>query len=297
MRQKIDLKAAVANASAPVAVAMTFGELSRAYSATRFDGIDLRLRKWVELFGTVSAWEVPQHEIEAAAEAMVQHGYKTSTVNRDISAIGQLYKWAKKKRLCPAGFVSPTLELPRFEEVARVVTLAPDEVAKLLAGAHSFSDRRFAAFVALLHDTGCRKGEVLARRWSDIDLEKREILVEVTKTGRPRVLFFTEATAALLRRCWPKRNPDAMLFEGRVKGQPINYRRQWGELCAAIGRPDLHMHDMRHHRAAELLRSGVTVAVAAQVLGHSSNILQSRYGHLETGHLREAMATSWKAAA
>ena len=33
---------------------------------------------------------------------------------------------------------------------------------------------------------------------------------------------------------------------------------------------------------------GVTVGVASQILGHSSNILQKRYGHLETTALQEA---------
>ena len=86
-----------------------------------------------------------------------------------------------------------------------------------------------------------------------------------------------------------------LLFESRRRpGQPTDYRRQWYELTAAIGRPDLHMHDLRHHRAAELLKAGNTIAVAAQVLGHSSLILQRRYGHLETATLRAATEASWR---
>lgn len=81
-----------------------------------------------------------------------------------------------------------------------------------------------------------------------------------------------------MRRVWPKRNPDDLLFEGRRRNHPINYRCAWEELTTAIGRPDLHQHDLRHHRAAELLKSGTTLGVAAQVLGHSSLILQRRYG-------------------
>ena len=61
-----------------------------------------------------------------------------------------------------------------------------------------------------------------------------------------------------------------------------------------IGLPDLHMHDLRHAAAADLLRSGVTLGVAAQVLGHSPQVLARRYGHLETATLRQAQEQRWR---
>jgi hypothetical protein len=36
---------------------------------------------------------------------MVEHGYKPSAVNRDLSAMGSAYRWAKAKRLCPKGSI------------------------------------------------------------------------------------------------------------------------------------------------------------------------------------------------
>jgi len=102
------------------------------------------------------------------------------------------------------------------------------------------------------------------------------------------VLFFTGSTADLMRRTWTRREPAVLLFEGRLPGVPIRYRAAWRELVAGIGRPDLHMHDLRHVAAQRLLKGGVTIGVASQILGHSSNILQKRYGHLETGVLQDA---------
>ncbi len=295
MRRKFDLKGAVAAAPCPEAVEMSFDELCTSYCAVVFDGADLRTRKWRGLFGSQSAWTIAAPAICAAAEAMLAHGYKPSTVNRDVSQIGSIYKWARRRRLCPAGFVSPTAATPRYNEAMRVVSISADEIGRLLAGALAFRDRRFAAYVRLLHDTGARKSEILARTWADFDLDQRQIVVDRTKTGRPRVLFFSEETADLIRRVWPTRAADALPFEGRTCGTPISYRNKWERLVNSIGRPDLHQHDLRHHRAAELLRAGNTIAVAAQVLGHSSLILQRRYGHLETAHLRAAATLSWGA--
>ncbi|MEM5296950.1 site-specific integrase [Burkholderia sp. JPY481] len=300
MQPKINLRAAMALVSVHQAADLSFRELADAYCAVVFDNADLRLRKWVEAFGHQSAWSITTRDLSLAAEAMMQSGqYQASTVNRDLSQIGTLYKWANRRHLAPAGFTSPTIGLQRYSESMRRVEVSEKEIAALIKGAHAYVDRRFAAYVRLLIDTGARRGEVRERRWRDVNLDARTIEVVKTKTDRPRTLFFTEETAALVRRVWPEseRKPDDLLFAGKVPGQCIDYKKSWLDLVAAIGRPDLHQHDLRHHRAAELLRSGVTIGVAAQVLGHSATVLERRYGHLESETLRRAAEGSWSNAA
>jgi len=298
MRPKINLRAEMARVGEHRAADLTFAELTDSYCAVQFDGADLRLRKWVEAFGPLSAWSLTTRDLSLAAEAMLQSGqYQPSTVNRDTSTIGTIYKWAIRRHLAPAGFVSPTLGLLRYEEPIRRVELSDKEVTAILKGAHAFQDRRFAVYLRLMIETGARRGEVRERQWRDVDLHTRTITVMQTKTDKPRQLFFSEDTATLIQRVWPKRDPDALMFQGKVPGMPINYRATWAKLTKAIGRPDLHMHDLRHHRAAELLRAGTTIAVASQVLGHSSLILQRRYGHLESATLRAATEASWRTAA
>lgn len=91
-------------------------------------------------------------------------------------------------------------------------------------------------------------------------MKKREILVPTTKTGIPRVLFFSEETKVFMERVWSPQemaNEAAMLFESkRVALQPIAFKRHWLWLVSSIGRPDLRMHDLRHHRAKQMLDKG-----------------------------------------
>jgi site-specific recombinase XerD len=82
------------------------------------------------------------------------------------------------------------------------------------------------------------------------------------------------------------------VFVGRT-GKPCKFLKAWRNLKAAIGRPDLHVYDLRHVVAARLLRSGATLGVASQVMGHSSLIMHRRYGHLETQSLRAAQESAW----
>jgi integrase len=291
---KIDLAAAVkAVEQAPVA-AMTLRELVHGCNVALVRDYDLRLRKWVDAFGDYSAWELSAELLENAAHALVNAGYNPSTVNRDLSALGSCYRWAQKRRLAPKGFRSPTLGVRRFEEAIRRIEVSAKELAKIRALSLTSRDRRFAVFVHLLLDTGARKSELLERHWADFDLERCQILCPKTKNGHPRILHFRPETLPLIKRVFRNLAPHALVFEGRTPMQPISYRAAWVQAMKTLGRPDLHMHDMRHAVAANLLRAGVTLGVAAQVLGHDPAVLARRYGHLETDTLRRAQEQAWR---
>jgi integrase len=293
-KTSLNLAHAVQSAGKEHGSELSFSELCESHAIAVADGSDLRLRKWVSAFGHLSAWALTPEQIEISAQAMIDHGYSPSTVNRDIGTIGSLYKWAKLKRLSPRGFRSPSFGVRRYEEKIRRVHIENEKLDQLRTRSLAVKDRRFGCYVALLIETGARKSEILERKWSEVDFENRQILAPSTKNGTPRVLFFSEKTAELLLRIFPKREPEKLIFEGRVPGQPITYRRLWSVITKEVDLQDLHMHDVRHAAAASLLRAGVTLGVAAQVLGHDPAVLARRYGHLETLALKKAQEASWK---
>lgn len=295
-QKRIDLLAAVALVNEQPTVAITLAELVAAYAIKACDGSDTRLRKWTDAYGSRSAWEITPELLQTAAEAMLAAGYKPSAVNRDLSALGSAYKWAITAKKCPRGFKSPTMDVRRFPEPIRRVHLEAEKLQALRAFSLVYpSDRRFALFVALLIETGARKGELLNRRWCEIDLDRCEVFAPTTKNGTPRLLFFQPQTAALARRLCPERKPNDLVFPGRNPNQPINYRAAWAMITKDAGEPELHMHDVRHAAAASLLRAGVPTAIAAQVMGHDPAVLTRRYAHLETATLRRAQEQAWEA--
>ena len=289
----VNLAAAVKTVADHKPQALTLEELVRAYDATRNKTESERLRKWLSALGNLSAWEVTTEQLSAAAQAMVDAGYKPSSPNRDLSALGSVYRWAMERRICPRGFRSPTMGVTRFKEDFRRVFMTDEEIETLRSRCLAWKDRRFSVYVWLLFDTGARKSEISLRRWSDVDMERREIRLATSKNGKPRVLHFSEATKALILRVFPNRPEGGLIFEGKLPGSAINYKAAWRRLVEDIGRTDLRQHDSRHIVAAGMLRNGVTLVVAAQVLGNTTAVLDARYGHLETETLRKAVATQW----
>ena len=143
MRKTIDLASAIGSQKSQPAAVLTLAELVKAYATCHEDGLKDRLRKWVEAFGNESAWAITAEQLDLAAHAMVDHGYRRATANRDLSSLGTLYRWAKARRLSPRGFHSPTLGVTRFEEPIRRVYIEPEEIDALVHRAKAWPDRRF----------------------------------------------------------------------------------------------------------------------------------------------------------
>lgn len=302
-KHPVDLKAAADAATFPVQVDVTLAELVQAHSLAkpRLE-LELRLRKWcdpVHGFGHESAWSISSERLQKAADALVEVGYATSTVNRDIGALGQVFRWAiVNRRMAPRGFVSPTLSIKRFEEKIRYVASSEQDILSLRLAAKMGKDRLFTLFVWMLVDSGARKSELLQRSWQDLDIAGGKVTVPRTKNGDSRTLFFTPETMALAKRLKPALavgGVDRLIFAGRNGITPICYRKKWSNMTGMLRRPDLRVHDIRHWVAASLLRNGIGVGVASQILGHrDQTMLLRRYGHLDHMSLLEAQQARWQ---
>lgn len=143
--------------------------------------------------------------------------------------------------------------------------------------------------------TGMRRGELLALRWSEVDLDAGVIRVErsVTQVTQRRIygtpknherrdVALDEHLVASLRG-WRKRQLAERLAGGAAyagtddllvtweDGRPVlpDYiTRTFGNLTTGLAVPRLTFHELRHTHATLLLRESVPVHVVAKRLGH-----------------------------
>lgn len=78
------------------------------------------------------------------------------------------------------------------------------------------------------------------------------------------------------------RGPEALLFAAddrrHLKGD--DYRTAWEKARAAIGKPNLRVHDLRHVGAVLAAQSGATTAELMHRLGHTTPQMALRYQHV-----------------
>lgn len=169
-----------------------------------------------------------------------------------------------------------------------------------------------AALYHVAVTTGARAGEVLALRWSDIDLEAGAVRIERSVTWHKRVEFITEPkTRAGRRRVTLPATPDVVGALRRWKAAQAAERLRLGPLWAAddrvftaeekpftyyqfarvfaedteaAGLPRMRLHDLRHLHASQLIAARVPITAVAARLGHASvNITLGTYAHLLDG--------------
>ena len=171
----------------------------------------------------------------------------------------------------------------------------PAQAATIIEAAWA-EDDQWGTLVWLVMVTGLRRGELLALRWSDLDLESgmlnvrrgyvrlaRRSIEKDTKTHRMRRIALDPETVSVLtdhlaryrERCealGTKPLGDAFLFSYRPDAdQPCNpsgITHRYARLCARVGL-DSHLHALRHYSATELLTAGVDLRTVAGRLGHA----------------------------
>ena len=158
------------------------------------------------------------------------------------------------------------------------------------------SDPELATFIMLAASSGARRGELLALRWSDIDLDRAKLSVERgivrvgndlieqgTKTHQSRRSSLDAGTIAVLKAHEDRMierahtasvviTPESFVFSRTVDGSspwhPDSTSRAFRKICQQAGVKGVRLHDLRHYVATRLLTAGVDVRTVAGRLGH-----------------------------
>ena len=197
--------------------------------------------------------------------------------NHGLATLRQIMNFAVA---CGHIDVNPVRGLKMNRRPALTRFLSRDEVARL----HDVLDRQVrkggrqqADMIRLLMLTGCRRGEIVNLRWSEV--REDALVLEDSKTGSRSVPLGTAALNILERQ---PRDKSPFVFPS-----PVNPDRPrsielplWNRVRREAGIEDVRLHDLRHTFASHAVMNGVPVPVVSRLLGHSNTRMTLRYAHL-----------------
>ena len=221
-------------------------------------------------------------------------GLKTPTIRRYLATLSSLLSFAER-----SGWVlqNPILHLDKRaipEAQPRTRFLSRDEYRRLLAA----SSPHLRPLIEMAVETGMRLEELLSLKWEQVDLDRREVRLTVTKSSQPRVIPLSERAVAVLVAGTRGRRASPYVFINSATGERYRrIQRPFRTVCRRVGLQDLRFHDLRHTFASWAVQSGVDLYPLSRILGHSTLQMTARYTHLSTGHLHQVIKTMAKSTA
>lgn len=186
--------------------------------------------------------------------------------------------------------VNPARHVAMNRRAALNRFLSRDEIRRLhrALDRHARTDARLARqadIIRLLLLTGCRRGEILALRWNEVDGDT--IGLGDAKTG-PRKVYLNAGARRIIER-QPRGESPFVFPSSRSPGRPHHrHLPLWDRVRKEAGLEDVRLHDLRHTMASHAVMNGVPVPVVSRLLGHSSVRMTLRYAHLADRDLEAA---------
>ncbi len=265
--------------------------------------------------------EIRMNEVESVQlsslllSLQTDKGLKYKTVKMAFNVLSQIFKKAYLSRLIlpnPMDFV----ECPRptnAEGKETEIEMYTAEELKYILKCLKNEPLQWQAYVRVLIDTGCRRGEASALKWSCVDLEKREIRIESslnytpnkgiylghTKTGGIRTIPISKETTDLLKKIKEEQKQAKVVsLDGWVftksdnvsvihPAMPSQFFERFGK---QYNINHFHPHKLRHTTISQLLINGADVKTVAEIAGHANATMTlSVYAHSDAETQRKAL--------
>ena len=255
------------------------------------------IEQWIKPeLGNRKVADVRYEDIEGLHRKVTAGGTPTRA-NRVAALLSKMFSLAVRWELRAD---NPARGIERNGEERRNRYLACAELARLTDALAAHPNKGAANALRLLLLTGARRGEVLASRWDQFDLEegvwtkpaaftKQNKLHRVPLSAPARQLL-VEIKAAADRDAGGSRFAQSpFVFPARTAvGHMLELKAPWRTICKAAGLDGVRVHDLRHSYASILASAGLSLPVIGALLGHTQPGTTARYAHLFDDPLRAA---------
>lgn len=202
---------------------------------------------------------------------------------------------------------------PKVRHVEMNTIAAGDEPHRFLEAAKG---ERLEALLVLALTTGMRRGELLALRWKDVDLDRGVLAVTGSlqgesrptlniaspKSGKSRSVALGTIAVAALRDHRKRQAQEQLVVGSEWRDLGLVFSTEYGDFLSpttlrlALRRvltrarlPTIRFHDLRHSAATLMLSRGVHPKMASEMLGHSTiAITLDLYSHVSANMQRQA---------
>jgi integrase len=276
----------------------TFKELVDRYMS---DHSKLKKKSWwrdensldhlLPFFGDSVVSDVTPELISEYKTKRLKEGAMPATLNRELALAKHAYNlglkewgWCTENPFCKVKMEK--------ENNARDRVLSYDEQERLL----KVCPRWLWEIVIFALNTGARMGEILDLTWKSVDLFRRVVVIQQSKTGYTKTIPLTSALMEMLKSKAKGGLEAKLVFPSRneTRISTRNLERAFANALKRAKIENMRFHDLRHTFASRLAMAGKDLYLIQRLLGHRDPRMVQRYSHHSVESLRlgiEALET------
>jgi integrase len=241
------------------------------------------IEQWIKReFGNRKVADIRHADIERLHRKITAHGTPIRA-NRAATLLSKMFALAARWEM---RLDNPVRGLDRNSEERRARYLSGNELRRLTVALAEHPHQQAANAIRLLLLTGARRGEVLAARWNQFDLEEG-VWVKPSSHTKQKREHRVPLSATARQLLGEMRSESEWVFPSR-NGPLTDIKKSWHTICAAAEITGVRLHDLRHTYASVLASAGLSLPIIGALLGHTQAATTHRYAHLLDDPLRAA---------
>lgn len=238
--------------------------------------------------------KIPIQQIDAiVCKTWLYNTKKTGISDRTLSSyctmLSTFFKWALDNEYIPKNPFAKIQNI-KYERIQQHA-LSHTELTAIRDACSSLKER---TIIELLYSTGCRVGEFINIKVSDIDMNTKTIQAYNFKCKHTKTVFISETCAYYLQQYLDSlpENEDVLFRISKKPFTPMTIANVEA-LLKKIGKkaklPDgrLHPHILRHTIATDIVTNGGSLADAQHILDHKKVETTLIYAEMSTAQLQE----------
>jgi len=235
-----------------------------------------------------------QHWLNVLAAETGKH-----TANRNFNTLRAVITWGIGKGLLTRE--NPCSGIRTFKTQARERFIQPgEEYFKFADALNEESNTTIRDLFWMCLFTGARLSNVLAMKWSQINMHLMQWTIPMTKNGNSQTIPLTRNAMHILtdRRSSPNAH-DQWVFPTDRKGWKtgemghlVSVRKAFNRIVERAGITNLRIHDLRRTAGSYMAIQNVSPTIIGKALGHRSLQATAIYARLTQDPVRQAMESA-----
>ncbi|MHB9100693.1 MAG: tyrosine-type recombinase/integrase [Sulfuricella sp.] len=190
---------------------------------------------------------------------------------------------------------NPAHGIKKFPEQSRDRFLQSDELPRFFQAVAEERNETIRDYVLISLLTGARRTNVLEMRWQDVNFERAEWRIGMTKNDTPQTVTLSPEALEVLRNRKPQEEA-VFVFPGKGKqGHLAEPKKGWTRILERAGIADLRIHDLRRTLGSWQAKTGASMVIIGKSLNHMSQSTTAIYARLDLDPVRQSVNTATSA--